>query len=94
MVKGASADENLVLDIRSMAPQGMEVINVSSGGSGGRRISVTGKTPDYATLTTYMRSIQGKFGGGFSDIQLEPVDPINPAKTHHFNMTYEAAVRY
>jgi len=84
VIKGARADENLVLEVRELAPKGIEVINVSSGGN---HVFMTGRTPDYATLDSYMGGIKAKFGGNFSSIEL---DPTGPGEPHHFSLNYNA----
>jgi transcriptional regulator with XRE-family HTH domain len=87
VIKGANAGENRVLEVRELAPQGIEVINVASSGSAGEHIGVSGTTPDYAALDAYMGGIKAKFGGSFSFIQL---DPSAAGQPHHFNVIYEA----
>lgn len=87
VIRGAHAGENLVLDVRELAPQGIEVINVASSGGAQEHIGVSGTTPDYATLDAYMGGIKAKFGGSFSFIQLDPAAAGQP---HHFSVIYEA----
>lgn len=91
VVKGARADENLVLGIRDLAPKNIEVVSITNRG-GTNHIMVSGGSPDYATLDAYMGAIKSKFGGGFSYIELDPADPANPAKLHHFDLQYDAPV--
>ena len=92
VIKGARADGNLVLEVRELAPKGIEVINVASNGAAQEHIRVTGATPDYETLDTYMGGIKAKFGGGFSSIELDPTDPAYPKNLHHFELLYDAPV--
>ncbi|HEY1773824.1 MAG TPA: helix-turn-helix transcriptional regulator [Gammaproteobacteria bacterium] len=87
VIEGAHADQNLVLAVRELAPKGIDVINVASGGHAGSHLAVTGTTPDYATLDAYMGTIKTKFGGSFSVIQLNPADA---GQLHHFDFSYEA----
>lgn len=89
VVKGARAEENLVLGVRDLAPMGVEVINVSSNGPDGKHLNISGKVTNYATLDAYMKDIKGKFGGTFWGIQLDPLDPANPNNAHHFNLIYD-----
>jgi transcriptional regulator with XRE-family HTH domain len=87
VIRGTHAGETLVLGVRELAPKGIDVINVASGGHAGSHLAVMGTTPDYATLDAYMGAIKTKFGGSFSVIQLNPADTGQP---HHFNFSYEA----
>ena len=91
VIQGARADENLVLSIRDLAPKSLEVIRVTNRG-GSSRVAVIGGTPDYAALDAYMGSIKSKFGGSFSSIELDPTDPNNVTKLHHFELEYESPV--
>ena len=84
VITGARAEQDLALGVRDLAPKGIEVINVTSGGN---HVVMTGKTPDYATLDAYMGSIKSKFGGSFSSIELDPTDPGQP---HRFSLIYNA----
>jgi transcriptional regulator with XRE-family HTH domain len=89
VVKGARADENRVLGIRDLAPKGLEVISITDR-DGSPHVIVGGNTPDYATLDAYMGAIKAKFSGSFSYIELDPADPKDPAKLHHFDLEYDA----
>lgn len=86
VIRGAHADENLVLGVRDLAPKNVEVINVTSDGPGGSHLHLSGKVPDYATLDTYMKDIKGKFGGTFWYIELDPAAGVEP---HHFSLVYD-----
>jgi len=90
VIKGAHADENLVLGVRELAPKGVEVINVASNGPDGKHLGISGTVTDYATLDTYMKSIKAKFGGTFWFIQL---DPAGSDSTHHFTLTYDEVAK-
>ena len=84
VIKGARAEQDLALGVRDLAPKGVEVIDVTSGGN---HVVMRGRTPDYATLDAYMGGIKAKFGGSFSSIELDPADPGEP---HHFSLIYNA----
>ena len=86
VIKGARADENLVLRVRELAPKGVEVINVTSNGPGGSHLNLSGKVPDYATLDAYIKDIKAKFGGTFWYIELDPAAGVGP---HHFSLVYD-----
>ena len=86
VIKGARADENLVLAVRELAPKGVEVINIGSNGPTGSHLNISGKVQDYATLDAYMKGIKSKFGGTFWDIQL---DPEVDAGARHFDLIYD-----
>ena len=89
VIKGAQADENLVLGVRELAPKGVEVINVASNGPDGRHLNISGQATGYASLDAYMKDIKGKFGGTFWEIQLDPQDPAHPTNPRHFNLIYD-----
>ncbi len=84
VIKGARADQDLALGVRDLAPKGIEVINVSSGGN---HVVMRGSTPDYPTLDAYMGGIKAKFGGSFSNIELDPAEPGQPRR---FSLVYDA----
>jgi transcriptional regulator with XRE-family HTH domain len=84
VIHGARADDNLVLTVRELAPQGVEVITVTGNGDQ-TRLNVSGNTTGYAALDTYMQAIKHRFGGGFSYITLEPE---RADKSHHFDVQY------
>lgn len=84
IVRGAKADENLVLTMRELAPQGVEVTTITSNGDQ-THLDVLGDTTGYAALDTYMQAIKHRFGGGFRNITLEPE---RADKSHHFELQY------
>lgn len=90
VIKGTQAGENLTLAVREMAPEGVEVINVSSSGPDGTHYNVSGDVTGYAALDAYMQSIKKKYGGKIWIIELDPADPIKGDKSRHFNFTYDA----
>lgn len=85
IVRGAHADENLVLAVKDLAPKEIDVITVTGDWSD-THLNVSGITTNYAALDTYMKTIKSKFGGTFTLIHM---DPDGSSDNRHFDIQYE-----
>ncbi|HSN18287.1 MAG TPA: helix-turn-helix transcriptional regulator [Gammaproteobacteria bacterium] len=84
---GARAGDDTTQQFLAMAPREVVVIQLARSGHGDR-ISISGRSPDTASVEAYMQALRKNFGGSFVTISISPTPGSD--SLHAFQLEYLA----
>jgi transcriptional regulator with XRE-family HTH domain len=86
VIRGADASADLTLQLRKLAPDGLEITMLSRNGPAGERIFMRGDADDMGKLDDYMATVRKRYGGSFLNIE---VGQRVPGRLQDFSLEYQ-----